>query len=120
MEIEIAGKVYHLNFGMGFIEYLNNHYVVISGGVPFGAGLRHLGYYYAIKDPTVLSATVMGGLHHLSLKPTKADIDLAVTELIIKDGLDKTIADFFGVLREQPLLKDTLNPTKKTNPQKEA
>lgn len=105
MVVEIAGKKYELNFGLGFIAELDKIYTVEESGLEFGVGMDMLIAYVKMRNPVALKNIIKAGTAHLNQKPSSADIEAYLEELASNDKLEDFFEELESNMKIAPFLK---------------
>lgn len=112
MQVTINKKDYELNFGFGFLEYLNNNFGVVTDNFQTKAGgLLLLQTGLELKDPTALAKVLKAGLITENSVPTQKDIEQFINDLAEKGKKDylEFYNEVHDELKKAPLLKVTLS-----------
>jgi len=112
MNLTIGGKEYELEFGMKFINALDNIYTQSLHGMAFGMGVESLITYLNMENPASLYNGIKAGTAHLKSKPSNDDIEAYITELAEKDELGQLYEDFFNALEKAPLVRKKIQTVK--------
>src|SRR5690625_5570455 len=80
MDLKINGKDYQLQFGLKFINQLDNIYTQEVDKVKFGMGVEMMTSYLAMRNPLVLLNIIKAGTSHLNSKPSNNDIENLLEE----------------------------------------
>jgi|SRR5690625_4698351 len=105
MVVEIAGKKYELNFGLGFIAELDKMYTIEESGLKFGVGIDMLIAYLKMRNPVVLKNVIKAGTAHLIQKPSNKDIESYLEELASNDKLEEFFKEIESNIKIAPFLK---------------
>jgi len=96
-ELEISGKMYQFNFGMGFLRDINKTVTTKIEGVLQNVGLRFVVSRLAIGDTEALASVLMtankGQNPRLTTMALDSYIDDPSTDI---DTLFKTVTDFLS------------------------
>lgn len=114
MKMTINGKSYELNFGLEFIRKMDaKYYQTAKGGQKFGQGIEIMSAQLLSYSPTILLDIVEAGLHKVKKgAPTPGQIEEAIEGIVVDEGLEKVMDDFFKHLEVQPFLEPKMKKLK--------
>ena len=112
MELEIGKKTYELQFGLSFINEMDNLYTQNMNGIDFGMGLEMMQAQIEMKRPTVLLNVIKAGTSHLNSKPSNKAIEEFLEGRAINDELGELFDEVKKAAEQAPFLKQALQQTK--------
>lgn len=96
MILNIDGKDYELNVGIGFIKKLDDKYYINENNIKFGTGLNYLLSNLKLYNAVVLAEGIALAA---GISQEKAE---AYIETLNMDELKRMYADFFHLLKTTP------------------
>lgn len=102
MDLEINGKVVTLEFGLDFIEFLDNKHKISRDGVEFATGVSTVLIYLQQGNPRILVDIIKAGLATSKTKLGESEIKKFVES---QEDLEKLFNDFFVALEKAPMTK---------------
>jgi len=112
MDLKINGKDYQLQFGLKFINQLDNIYTQEVDKVKFGMGVEMMTSYLAMRNPLVLLNIIKAGTSHLNSKPSNNDIENLLEEHANGGTLEKLFKDVTEAMENAPFLKNKMKRAK--------
>lgn len=117
MELEINGKAVTLEFGLDFIEFLDNKHKINRDGVEFATGVSTALIYLQQGNPRILLDLIRAGLITSKTKIGESEIKKFIES---QEDLEKMFNDFFTKLEQSPMTKMQVKRLKAANKQAEA
>lgn len=112
MDVVIGKKEYTLEFGLRFINELDNAYTQRLNGIEFGMGIESAITYLAMQNPTVIYQIIKAGTAHLKSKPSNDDIEAFLVEHAEKGTLEKLFNDVQEAMENAAFLKQKIQSFK--------
>ena len=109
MDLVIGGKEYTLEFGLKFINEMDNLYTVKRGGLEFGMGIEMAVSYIAMRNVTVIYNIIKAGTAHLKSKPSNQDIEAFLSEHAKNKTLEQLFSDIEEAMEKAPFLEHKIN-----------
>lgn len=110
MILSINGRDFNLTFGIKFLKGLNKLHSAELEGMKTGYGAMTLiSAGVAINDPLAFVNIIKAGTITEPQKPSDADIEAYLTDLIDKGEYKETINSIFDELKAVSLLKLAMN-----------
>lgn len=105
MNIKINNKEYDLYFGFDFIDYINNNSSLSVQGMQIGlGGVQMLSLGITNKSPSTMRLIIKGATNTLNSKPSNADIEEYISDLIVANEYDKVFDSLVQELGEHALV----------------
>lgn len=105
MNLNIGGKDYTLEFGLGFIAEIDKTYTQEMNGIEFGLGIEMVNMYLSNENPLAVFNVIKCATSHLKQKPSNADIEAFLSEQGQSGKLSKFTEDLIKHMRDEPFLK---------------
>lgn len=110
MILTIGGREYKLSFGLGFLQEINKLHSAELEGMKTGYGaMTLLQAGKAMNDPLAFLAVIKAGTATLPQKPSNADVEQYINELIEAGTYQETFDELFDELKKSPALKLAMN-----------
>ncbi|WP_243343553.1 tail assembly chaperone [Anaerococcus sp. AGMB09787] len=105
MNIKINNKEYDLYFGFDFIDYINNNSSLSVQGMQIGlGGVQMLSLGITNKTPSTMRLIIKGATNTLNSKPSNADIEEYISDLIVANKYDEVFDSLVQELGEHALV----------------
>lgn len=110
MILSINGRDFELKFGLEFLHKLNELHSAELEGMKTGYGAMTLiSAGIAINDPLAFVDIIKAGTVTLPQKPSNADIEIYLTDLIDKGKYKETLDSIVDEVKTSSLLKLAMN-----------
>lgn len=102
MQLNIKGKEYDLNFGIGFLRELDKRYFIERNNMKFGASMDFKIPLLLAGDTVTLSDIIYAGTHAYKSRPSQPDVDAYIDEV---EDIDKLLEEVVDELKKSNATK---------------